>query len=393
MNVDPATLMILTEVLALTIGLLLLSAWAQNRDYVSLALYGAGYLVCGAGAVLLMARNHVPDFLSINLANAVLFSGYGLMWAGARAFAGGRAQPAWIAIGPVAWLVACSIPIFARSDAARVLLASFTIAAYTLATARELWRSDGEPLTSRYPTVAWLLVHASVYLARLVAALIWPVPIGAALPTSLWFVAMTFESMVHLVAFGFLVLSMAKERSERVQQLAASTDELTGAASRGAFLRRAERDLRAALGQGRRATLMLFDLDHFKSINDRYGHDAGDQALRTFARCARATLRPDDLFGRVGGEEFAALLVGADAEAGVAVAERVRKAVEAAGLREDGGILDLSVSIGVTDDAGAATELGDMMKQADRALYAAKAEGRNRVHHRGYRPVPHLRAV
>jgi diguanylate cyclase (GGDEF)-like protein len=128
---------------------------------------------------------------------------------------------------------------------------------------------------------------------------------------------------------------------------------------------------------GRPVTVMIFDIDHFKGINDRFGHPAGDEILKLFSTVVINNLRISDLSGRVGGEEFAALLPCALDE-GVLVAERVREAFEASGIVCEDGPVDTTVSIGVAGGP-AGTELEVLLAAADTALYQAKRSGRNRV--------------
>jgi diguanylate cyclase (GGDEF)-like protein len=125
-------------------------------------------------------------------------------------------------------------------------------------------------------------------------------------------------------------------------------------------------------------TLLMFDLDHFKSINDRFGHATGDEALRVFARSISSALRLDDVIGRLGGEEFAAI-VGASAADSVKIAERVRAGFEAAGLTIDGHAIGASVSIGTATALAADGPIEWLLSRADAALYVAKKNGRNRV--------------
>ena len=122
---------------------------------------------------------------------------------------------------------------------------------------------------------------------------------------------------------------------------------------------------------------MIFDIDHFKSINDRFGHPAGDEILKLFAAVVVNGLRITDLSGRIGGEEFAALLP-CSLEEGVVVAERVREAFESSGIVDETGPVDTTVSIGVAGGP-AGTELEVLLAAADTALYQAKRGGRNRV--------------
>jgi diguanylate cyclase (GGDEF)-like protein len=122
---------------------------------------------------------------------------------------------------------------------------------------------------------------------------------------------------------------------------------------------------------------LIFDIDHFKSINDRFGHPAGDEILKLFSAVVVNSLRISDLSGRIGGEEFAALLP-CPLEEGVIVAERVREAFEASGIVCEEGPVDTTVSIGVAGGP-AGTELEVLLAAADTALYQAKRSGRNRV--------------
>jgi diguanylate cyclase (GGDEF)-like protein len=128
---------------------------------------------------------------------------------------------------------------------------------------------------------------------------------------------------------------------------------------------------------GRPVTVLIFDIDHFKSVNDRFGHPAGDEILKLFANVLVHTLRITDIVGRVGGEEFAAMLPCSIPEAVVA-AERVRTVFESAGVQVDETPLATSVSIGVAGGAPG-TDLNALLASADTALYRAKRGGRNRV--------------
>jgi len=128
---------------------------------------------------------------------------------------------------------------------------------------------------------------------------------------------------------------------------------------------------------GRPVTALIFDIDHFKSINDRFGHPAGDEILKLFSAVVVNNLRISDLSGRIGGEEFAALLP-CPLDEGVIVAERVREAFEASGIACEEGPVDTTVSIGVAGGP-AGTELEVLLAAADTALYQAKRSGRNRV--------------
>lgn len=154
----------------------------------------------------------------------------------------------------------------------------------------------------------------------------------------------------------------------------ANHDHLTGVLNRAAFYREA-----AGYGDEAPACVLLADIDHFKAINDEHGHAAGDSALRLVASTLSAALRPDDLLGRVGGEEFAILLAGLPFALGMAIAERARGAIDALEFRSsEGDPIALSISVGVAPYR-AGWSLDNALAQADAAMYGAKRSGRNRV--------------
>ena len=174
---------------------------------------------------------------------------------------------------------------------------------------------------------------------------------------------------------------MAKERMVLGYKHASLIDPLTGVGNRRAFFERGEKLLHRSAFDSRPTVLLLFDLDGFKHINDTFGHHVGDQILRAFCGVATAALRPDDLFGRLGGEEFASLLPHTSLDEGLAVAERIRSNFEATTLEVGANTLAATVSVGVAMSIDPSRNLADIIKAADRALYRAKANGRNRVEH------------
>jgi len=163
----------------------------------------------------------------------------------------------------------------------------------------------------------------------------------------------------------------------------ATIDHLTGVLTRSAFTRRANAllDSRQKHAQALPLTLMMLDIDHFKSINDRHGHAVGDQVLRQFARSLQDQLNDGELLARMGGEEFVVMLAGLAPERATLIAERLRRAVQDLHLAQRDARLQITVSIGLDGCAAdmAAPSLDELMARADEALYRAKARGRNRV--------------
>ncbi|MEI7606836.1 MAG: diguanylate cyclase [Rhodospirillaceae bacterium] len=174
-------------------------------------------------------------------------------------------------------------------------------------------------------------------------------------------------------------IASRRQLEDQLQQLAA-TDPLTGALNRRSFRARAEEELARARRFRHPLAVLALDLDHFKSVNDRWGHSAGDRLLRAFSDCCRSLLRQSDAFGRFGGEEFFVLLPETALEGAVALAERIRLAVAGMTIVTGGGeAIGATVSIGVAGLADAPSSIDALLGQADAALYTAKHNGRNRV--------------
>jgi len=178
-----------------------------------------------------------------------------------------------------------------------------------------------------------------------------------------------------------LVASQTRDLTEanrRLQELA-SRDSLTEIYNRRYFIELAGVELERARRTGRQTGLLLIDIDHFKRVNDSFGHAAGDDVLRGVVTSIKDLLRDSDLFARIGGEELVVLMPETGLEAGRLVAERLRAAIESAEYPIPGRTLTVTASFGLAVSAVPAEPLNELMERADRALYAAKAAGRNRV--------------
>jgi diguanylate cyclase (GGDEF)-like protein len=381
MNLDVNTLFLVTIYVEVILGLLLLFAWVQNTAITAVAWWGFANLFRAASVVLFGMYGSVPDLISIDLANAVLLTAFALTWTGARVFDHHRPQPVLLFAGAALWLIVCRIPVVESSFTVRVLLSSGIITAYTWATAYEFWRGRSEPLVSRWPAIFMLFAHGALYLLH--------TPFGALLPwsstsnemfESVWLTVISFEALLFTISIAFILLAMAKERAEYRHRTAALADPLTGIANRRAFLQDGEMLLlKRQASDPRPIAVMLLDLDNFKSINDRFGHAVGDRVLQLFAQVGSRCMRRIDLFGRLGGEEFAALLFDATRERACAVAEEIRAGFADVSSEVDGRSVVATVSIGVAMSNDAVLDLSALLAQADHALYRAKDNGRNRI--------------
>ncbi|WP_170149568.1 GGDEF domain-containing protein [Rhodoplanes roseus] len=379
MHIDQPTLFALTAFATAVSGLMLLFAWVQDRSSPTLAWWGAGLLVLDLGNALIVMRNVIPDEVSIIAGNCIQLFAYGLMWTGARRFEG-RPAKLWVPIAvSTAWFVACQFDFYWTDMPLRIRVSAVLISSYLVATAWEYLRSENPELMSRWPTVLILLLQVVGVLIRIPIAekLVFPAPANSFTAT---LVPLGAAAMVLFsFALAFLVMAMSKERLVLEHKRTALIDPLTGVANRRAFFERGERLLRRLLGDGGTAALLMIDIDKFKRVNDTFGHQAGDRVLCAFCDTAGRVLRPTDILGRTGGEEFACLLPGVSLGEALAVAERIR--IEFAQCRLDLGAVrpTSTVSVGVVTTSEVGGSLAALMGAADRALYRAKANGRNRV--------------
>lgn len=242
------------------------------------------------------------------------------------------------------------------------------------------------------PALVWCALTYSVFGTALITAMLCATLLIAsstgmlAMPATSDFLDATnsIRLGIALIAIGPLTVSTVnRAREDLLAELShtASHDALTGVLSRRAFMEQGYVTVSRLSPTGTPVSLLMFDIDHFKHVNDEHGHAAGDQALVMFAGLVRERLRPGDLFGRLGGEEFAVMMPGIPLGEALAVAERIRSVIERADIEASPGItLNISVSIGVSVvDAASDACLDRLLARSDYALYGAKASGRNTV--------------
>ncbi len=376
-SLDVTTLFVVTTCVTGLLGIFLLFAWTQDRIS-ALAWWGAAYLLGSFAVGLWVANTRTIPFMPASLPSALLFVACGMIWNAARIFHNRRLLwPAMFA-GAAVWLGACTVPTFAQMSTNRIVFASVIVAMYTFLTAAELWRERRKSLIGRWPALFVPALHGAVFLFPIPIASLMPSETGTVTLATGWIAVLVLEMLLYAVGTAFIVLVLAKERTLRMHKTAALTDPLTGLFNRRGLFE-AARDLaeKHARKAGKPITVLAFDLDHFKSINDKFGHALGDDVLKLFASTANTSLRLTDFVVRLGGEEFAAIMPGT-LEEGMMVAERVRAAFETAARTVSGRFVGATVSVGVAAHETAAN-IDALLERADAALYAAKANGRNRV--------------
>lgn len=374
MSLDTSTLYLVATMVAAMLGAMLL-LFGKQENIPALKWWGTAYLL-GAASVALwtLAAGALGEPLSLAL-NAVGFVACGMVWNAARVFHGRKPNWPGLVLGAIAWIAAV-MTLAPEASALRMTIGAGIVAAYAALTAAELWSDRRRAQQKRWPAIVVPVLHGFV--------LMLPIVLGdllhahdTAFSDSIWVKLFAIELVLYTVGTVFVIFMLVSDRAVSAHKTAASMDPLTGMFNRRGFAEACARVIDREANAGRPVTVMIFDIDHFKSINDRFGHPAGDEILKLFAAVVVNGLRITDLSGRIGGEEFAALLP-CSLEEGVVVAERVRESFESSGIVDETGPVDTTVSIGVAGGP-AGTELEVLLAAADTALYQAKRGGRNRV--------------
>lgn len=377
------TLTLATLAVSAVLSVLLFGIWLQQRSERALLYWGAAGLAGSLGLALLIFDATEARLGGHIVSHALFILWAGLTWCGVRSFGGRRPLPEWVAAATLGWLALGQSETIANDPALWVALLSGLRAIFIILAIVELVRGRHERLVSRWPVIGLLSLHVAALLSRIPVVLLVGLPAQPELFRSGWFSAVALGQLLYTTAIAFMLLAMAKERAEQRYKRAARTDSLTALLNRRAFMEEGD----ACLG-GQAAmpvAALVFDLDEFKGVNDRFGHAAGDRVLKRFAATLRAELSGAELAARLGGEEFAALLPGCDQPTALARAERIRRNF-AAGAALGRGRAAPTVSAGVAI-ASQAQELSDLLAQADRAAYRAKHAGRNCVRLAGTMPL------
>jgi diguanylate cyclase (GGDEF)-like protein len=373
---DVATLFVVATCVTALLGMFLLFAWVQDRVR-ALAWWGCAYLVGSFAVALWSVESAISPPLPPGSTNSLLFVACGMIWNAGRLFHGRPVLWGAQVAGGAVWVFACTVPEFVGSLAARIVLSSIIISIYTCLAASELWNERRKRLLRRWPAIVVPIMHGAVFLAPIPLASVLPEDRGTVTLASGWIAVFALEVMLYVVGTAFIVLVLAKERAVRIYRNAALTDELTGLLNRRGFNDATHQLMARRAKMGAPVSVLVFDLDHFKEINDRFGHAVGDAVLCQFAKTLALSTRTTDIVGRIGGEEFVAVLPG-PIEGAAVVAERVRTAFQAACASIAEGPLQATVSVGVAS-ASSRTDIAVLLCRADIALYRAKSNGRNRI--------------
>jgi diguanylate cyclase (GGDEF)-like protein len=374
MSLDTTTLYLVATMVAAMLGSMLLF-FGKQENIPALKWWGIAYLL-GAASVALwtVAAGTLGEMLTLAL-TAVGFTACGMVWNAARVFHGRKPNLPGLVLGAIAWIAAV-MTLPPEAHEIRLTIGAAIVAIYAALTATQLWSERRRTMQTRWPAIVVPVLHGFVLILPILLGDVLH-PHGDLFSNSIWVTVFAIELVLYSVGTVFVIFMLVSERTVTAHKTAASMDPLTGMFNRRGFAEATSRVIEREAHAGRPVTVMIFDIDHFKSINDRFGHPAGDEILKLFSAIVVNSLRITDLSGRIGGEEFAALLP-CSLEEAVVAAERVREAFESSGIVDETGPVDTTVSIGVAGGP-AGTELEVLLAAADTALYQAKRGGRNRV--------------
>ena len=379
---DSATLFIASIVIDFGLAVYFWSLWIGDRRQPIALWIAASTSSATLGSLCVALRDIAPNFVTIWAGQVCFINVFAFLWVAIRHVHGRQMPRTMLWLGAAIWTLLCFFPPIFQSENLRSTCVTVIYAAYCLTMCGEMLRAGvRRQRLSRALTAGLLFILAVSSLALTIyTALSHDAfsPVQQSQPlAALWLLLFLVIYIVLIVAVTTLELGNEAERQRQV----AATDALTGLMNRRAFMERAQAD-----GTGRSdLALLLLDIDHFKRINDRWGHAAGDRALTRFAtvlsqaadRYAIGVQVPRPLIARLGGEEFVCLVEGLHASTAEELGELIRIMVERNGVAEGG--FSMTVSIGIAGSLAGACGVDELLLSADRALYRAKERGRNRV--------------
>jgi diguanylate cyclase (GGDEF)-like protein len=358
----------------------------RSEARVAFRFWTASIFGSSIGMLLIYSDPHYPYFLATRWMGIYIIIGFSLscLWAGGHAFFGRTVDKAGFALmGLVPGIVYGSARTFNLLPDMAVALTIVTLTAFTAVGAYPFIRKRRRRYLPSQLLVGFALSSYSIALAASFVLIVVRLLVSGTVPApgvSDITLALCIDQLMSVLVYVGLVAMSLEDVQIRMKELA-TTDPLSGLANRRGVQDRASDVIGACRRANRPMAVLIMDLDHFKSINDRYGHDGGDIVLKEFARRLSLHCRRDhDVTGRWGGEEFLALLNNMTLLEAVAFAERFCHSVSEEPFNIGDQEFNVTVSIGVAEIDRRAPCLDQTLKAADEALYEAKRRGRNRVH-------------
>jgi diguanylate cyclase (GGDEF)-like protein len=379
MHVDLLTLYFLVVgTLFASSGMTLWEHRTHPRRSKELKILAAGYATLAIGCAAVLVRHELPGATGSALSNLVIVTGYLLVLQGVASLSGRQyrnSSTAMLILLALTWAVAGA----RWEDSVWYYASAIPIALASGVTSFELLRCDGmKSMQSRNIAVLVTGIHTLLYAARACILPLLAARYGLDVVSVASNITM-YEGVLYSVVLPMTLLRLIREETHGELLRDSQTDYLTRLGNRRWFFEEGARVIRDAEPR-RPISLLAFDLDLFKTINDRYGHKTGDEVLKEFGEIARSVVGPDAILARIGGEEFAALLPHHNSlrakEVGEIVAKRFAETIP---HRIDGVAIQATVSIGLAQLGTGAPTLADLLAAADAALYNAKSLGGNRL--------------
>jgi diguanylate cyclase (GGDEF)-like protein len=375
---DIRTLVLIHVAVNIGQALVMVYLWSVQRNYPPAKDWAIGSLMFAMGLFLFSLRNNVPVFVSENVSNFFLLPGLMIFNFGIVK-AAGRRPPFYLGVNFCLLAIALLLwfTLVTPNPPARALIHNFVIIAFDLYVAYACLKAKAAKGNYTFKILGLLYTILVLVCSWRVAGGVFHLTFSFSetLPRLFWI-------MMSLTLFPMTTVLLTLHTSQRLQEEIneqARRDMLTGAFNRRAFEEFTDREWALSTRHGFPMSILMVDIDHFKKINDQHGHQVGDETLIQMSNAAQNVLRTNDIWCRIGGEEFVALLPNTSIEQAAIVAERIRSVVEGTSFSTAMGLLNVSVSIGVAERSPNQSHWKEFLATSDEALYKAKATGRNKV--------------
>ncbi len=372
---DAKTGLFLLAAETLTLAVLLGTLWLHRPSRRHNLYFAAGFIATGTGTILIAMRGDIASILSIQVGNTLTLGAFGFWLAGLLSFEQ-RKIGGWIAIPALIWIAGMFLQPVRDNMVSRILLYQACAATGYVMLTVVLLKKNAANQGSRKALAAILMFQA----VSGAAASFFMLPNNMSSPSTIPTTApLAFSSALGLTAIIMVSAKIMMEETERRLSRLAMTDHLTGVLNRRGLDQEFERIKSRSLSPASHVVLTVFDIDHFKKINDRNGHQAGDAVLVHFCGIVRNIINERGLFVRMGGEEFALISETDDPAQAIILAENIRMAIGKSPIKVADVPIQVTVSAGISDALIKEADLNLLMTEADRALYSAKKSGRNRT--------------
>ena len=373
MFLDQHSLFIAIGVSCTALAFTLLATWIVTRSETYLLTWSAGLTLTVLALLFYLGiERYDPIYQLVSF--LLLILGFSLIYRGTIQFCTNRSSWTLTIAATMLGLVPTTLAFTTGYTGVGTASANFAIALLTTLAAHQYWSARAEAPLLMITNALLYLVTALSFAACGYVLLDQGQYVLTARPSN-W--AEEFNSLmviVGLTGIGALSLTINQIRTANRHKSDAMTDPLTGLLNRRALFDDRTHEVPP------NTAILLMDLDHFKAINDKFGHAAGDRVLRVFAEVIFSNIRAHDVAARLGGEEFCILLQSSSPKSASSVAERIRATFEGLAFQTPDGTINATVSVGVAILSSEPETLQSLLDRADAALYRAKADGRNRVH-------------